>query len=485
MGARPHPTAVRGFQPKPRERSRVRRSAPQALTGTLDVIHPRNLTLRSGVVIGLMLTYVWRFHDLAPVLAPLRIAALFTVGSWAFLLLAPRWPALGKALSYPYVWLFLLWSVWIAIGIPFALSPERTQDFFVSGHLKTVTMCLFLLGSLSIFPRVHVLILAHVFGAAVLTFYYAKQGFPTLWTPVPMYDRNDVALHFVAAVPLALFLAKTQKAKIVRVGAWGLLVALAGSAIMTQSRGGFLALGGVTVFLMFRLRGVRWGTRLLPILALLVGLVAAPPQVKERLSTLLNVGEDYNVDDPLGRVEVWKRGIKYTQAFPIFGLGASNFSVAEQVLAPQARFGNEILTKRSVAHNSFLEVAAETGLVGLVLFLGMLFSALFRLARLRARYVGEEDPTGQTFRLLCDAVLASFIAFFLAGFFLSHGYYPLLISLIALVAGLEMTAPKPALPGRGNGSRPRGGLRGQRRAVPYRSSHQWAPEAPVSFTERP
>jgi hypothetical protein len=262
------------------------------------------------------------------------------------------------------------------------------------------------------------------------------------------------------------------------------LVALAGSAIMSQSRGGFLALGGVTVFLMFRLRGVRWSTRFLPILALLVGLLAAPPQVKERLSTLLSVGEDYNIDDPLGRIEVWKRGIKYTEAYPVFGLGASNFSVAEQVLAPRARFGNQILTKRSVAHNSFLEVAAETGLVGLALFLGMLLTALFRLARLRARYADGDDPTEQTFRLLCDAVLAAFIAFFLAGFFLSHGYYPLLISLIALVAGMEMTSPKQVRPGRKNGSRPSrvfGGPTPLR--VPRPARQPTSPGAPVPFAD--
>lgn len=253
---------------------------------------------RTLVAMGLVLSYVWRFHDLSPILAPLRLAAVFTVASWGYLIVAPRFGMLKKALSYPYIWPFFAWSAWMVIGVPHALSPHEASDYLIQVHLKTATMFLFLLGFFNHRSKIGILAVTHLFGASVLCFFYAKSGFPTEWTPVPMHDRNDLALILVMVAPLALFIAQTDPRKKVRIAAAISGTIIGGSAVLTQSRGGFLAILAVVLYYMFRAQDVGWKVRVVPPVLLLVGLMIAPPAVKTRLETILHPRQDYNYEDP-------------------------------------------------------------------------------------------------------------------------------------------------------------------------------------------
>lgn len=401
-----------------------------------------SIDLRAVVVAGLLLSYIWRFHDLSPVVRPLRLAALFTVSSWAFLVLAPRWPVLKRALALPYVWLFLAWTLWMAIGVPFALSPDRAWEVFVSGHLKNVTMTLFVLGFFTSLQHVRLVVAIQVFGAAVLTYFYAKGGFPTWGSPVPMYDRNDFALLIVMTAPLVLFVSLATKENWIKLAAWTLLLAIGASVIWGQSRGGFLALAATALFLLFRLEGIKvWARAALPILVVL-GVFLAPGGSQERLHTLLTIEEDYNIHSDVGRVEVWKRGIGYTRKHPVFGVGLANFPVAEGTLAPRAREGDPRWTRRSAAHNSFLQVTAETGLVGGLLYLVMLGTAFVRVFVIRKRFAKGRDAHSVVIKQLADCLSASIIGFTVAGLFLSLGYSSLFFSLLCIVAGFDLTTSR-------------------------------------------
>ena len=430
---------------------RVRGPFLTPLFRTMDLL--RSVDLRTVVVAGLLLTYIWRFHDLVPELRSLRLAALFTVSSWAFLALAPRWQVLKRGIALPYMWLFLVWTLWIAIGVPFALSPNRAWEIFVSGHLKNVTMILFVLAFFASLHHVRVVVAVHVFGAAVLTFFYVKGGFPTWGSPVGMYDRNDFALLIVMTAPLVLFMSLATREKWIKLAAWTLLLGIGASVIWGQSRGGFLALSATALFLLLRLKGIRvWVRALLPILVVL-GVYLAPAESKERLQTLLTVEEDYNVQSDIGRVEVWKRGVGYALDHPVFGVGLANFPVAEGTLAPRARQGDPEWTRRSVAHNSFLEVTAETGLVGGLLYVLMLGTAFVRLLVIRRKFAKGVDTHSVVIRQLADCLSASIVGFTVAGMFLSMGYSSLFFSLLCVVAGFDMVTSRITGNSAGNSTR--------------------------------
>jgi O-antigen ligase len=79
----------------------------------------------------------------------------------------------------------------------------------------------------------------------------------------------------------------------------------------------------------------------------------------------------------LARVYLWSSTFQMARDNPILGVGAGNFKVAY----PLYRSSKESETipkgvKYSQAHNDFLEVWAETGTLGLICFLGILFSLM-------------------------------------------------------------------------------------------------------------
>jgi small-conductance mechanosensitive channel len=146
-----------------------------------------------------------------------------------------------------------------------------------------------------------------------------------------------------------------------------------------------------------------------------------------------------------GRVEAWYEGIHMFAANPVFGVGPTNFADH-----------NANLT----AHNSFVLVLAETGIIGFTVwlaFVGYCFRMMYVVVRQRARVPGalpeaQPDPVVERQwhddKAITVALLLSLVGFFVAAFFLSRSYVILLYLLAALVVGhyQELRRRWPALP---------------------------------------
>jgi probable O-glycosylation ligase (exosortase A-associated) len=409
----------------------------------------QGLELRTAVMMGLIVTYLWRFQDLAEVLAPLRPAMLLSLVAVGILLFHMQGHVLGKALRRPFVVVFVIWTAWLGLSVVFALDVDRAWVFWSDYHLKNALMFIFVMSTLTSLSSIRLAVAAHLIGVFVIDFYYIKQGMPSEWTPLAGVDRNDLALMFNLATPLCIFYALTEKQRWARWGAWALAVTVATSTIMTQSRGGFLTVAVVVLFLSFRIRGVKFYKRFLPLAFFAVGVVFLPQNVKDRLETILETEEDYNRTENTGRVQIWQRGIGYMLSRPVTGVGMENFSVAELDLALEAR--TERYWRGHAAHNIYVQVGAESGVVGLLLFVTMIIFSIVSLNRSRARMVRHKVPDAWV--LLADLLTASFLAYCVGGFFLSWGYSPFLFFLMALVAGYQRCEPQMIALGRG-GARP-------------------------------
>ncbi len=401
----------------------------------------RLLNPRYALLAGLLLTYIWRFHDLTPLVSSLRIVAICTVGSWAFLIVKPRLPVLLRALRLPYVWLFVAFSVWGGITVPFALDSDVAWAGWFSAHLKTVTFFFFVISCLSSFAAVRFATLVQVLGGTVLAAFYIKSGFPQWYTPVPMYDRNDFALVMNTALPMALFWALSARNSAARKILWGLAVAFATCVMMGQSRGGFVTLSVTALFTVVTVKGVKLRYRLLAPILIALSLFTLPTEVQDRLSTLLDPTEDYNFNDEQGRIEIWKRGLGYLDDHKIVGVGWDNFPVAEGTLSERAQsFGT---ARYTAVHNSFLQVAAETGIPGFLLWFSMIVSALVRLLKLRMRLRRRyPDDSVRDFVLCADFLFVGLIGYCIGCQFLTMAYFPILFVQIALAAGLELSVAK-------------------------------------------
>ena len=144
--------------------------------------------------------------------------------------------------------------------------------------------------------------------------------------------------------------------------------------------------------------------------------------------------------EPQGLAIVMQREVRLALHF--HGLGVCSVHLGQQ-------YG--IGVRWNAPHNSFIQVGAELGVPGLVLFVGMIastFVALRRLVRRRPAPI-EASPAS---RALIQALTASLIGFVVGAFFLSLAYSEILYTLVALTVGLqkvEQIRQQPAAAGRG------------------------------------
>ncbi|MCX7705789.1 MAG: O-antigen ligase family protein [bacterium] len=80
------------------------------------------------------------------------------------------------------------------------------------------------------------------------------------------------------------------------------------------------------------------------------------------------------------RILIWKTCIELIKNRPIFGHGTGNFEIAYYKIAAESR---DVLIPPNLrvdkAHNDFLEIAVETGIIGLALFLFFIFT-IYKMA---------------------------------------------------------------------------------------------------------
>jgi O-antigen ligase len=81
-----------------------------------------------------------------------------------------------------------------------------------------------------------------------------------------------------------------------------------------------------------------------------------------------------------GRTEIWNVGWRMVQDHPLIGVGLGNFPAVFNKYTPVAVFDPSLAG--SGPHNDLLSVAAETGVIGLLLFIGLLGSLGVRLLQL-------------------------------------------------------------------------------------------------------
>lgn len=177
-------------------------------------------------------------------------------------------------------------------------------------------------------------------------------------------DPNDLAFALVIGAPLNFWLWRRTRGVVKKLLAIGGLTAIVCAIALTRSRGGFLGLAVALAPLLRRHYGTKAQIAAVCCGALLFGVTASG-----RLATF-----SAQEASAQGRVEAWSAGLQMLKAHPVLGVGFNNFTEYHQL----------------VAHNSFIHVLAELGLVG-----GYAFVALAILFLLAWRAV-PTDPSGDS-----------------------------------------------------------------------------------------
>lgn len=138
--------------------------------------------------------------------------------------------------------------------------------------------------------------------------------------------------------------------------------------LLTFSRGGYLGLISALVFfvlwLLLNFRQKLSGRTLMGIGAvLIIFLISISGPVGNRLVSSFSPSEGSNA----GRIQTWQNALSIIASHPL-GVGIGNYALA---VKPCADYREPIY-----AHSIYLDIAAETGFVSLIFFLGFLFATM-------------------------------------------------------------------------------------------------------------
>lgn len=277
---------------------------------------------------------------------------------------------------HPFHFAALLFVLCAGVSIMVLGLPHIPKKFYTYVQLFLV---LWMIWELAVTKERQIgLLTAYVLGSYVVAFatiwVYVTQGGSLRRFSAADADPNDLAMTIALAIPMAWYLGMTHRRMLLRWVCRAYLPLGLLTLGLTGSRGGMLAgMVGLTIvpLSMTRLSPGRIATAIVALgLSGALAVAYIPEKTVARLATTGSEVEDLSLG---GRFKLWRAGaIAFTEK-PILGFGTSAFKTA---VTPT------LGARAQVAHNSFLSLLVEQGLVGFVFYMAMLLSVLFAVLRL-------------------------------------------------------------------------------------------------------
>tara|TARA_R110001583_G_scaffold185149_1_gene345107 strand:- start:13637 stop:14953 length:1317 start_codon:yes stop_codon:yes gene_type:complete len=225
-------------------------------------------------------------------------------------------------------------------------------------------------------------------------------------------DPNDLGLFFMMNIPFSIYFIKHAKflGKLISLS---LLGGLLYGIYMTNSRGAMLALAGMTALYLLITYG---GTK-----AIILGLTLSPPAIF--VASIFRTVSSQEAS-AMGRLWAWWDGLEMLKANPIFGVGSNNF----------------IDYHGKVAHNTYIQVAAEIGLVGYLLWMTLLLLTLYMGFSVISKIKNiDKEKLTETMKIegaLCTTCFYSLCGFSMSAFFLTRNFF----IIFYMVAGMAIAS---------------------------------------------
>lgn len=250
-------------------------------------------------------------------------------------------------------------------------------------------------------------------------------------------NPNDLAALCLFPIGACAGIATVERNKYLRLIGFAGVGVLALVILLTESRGAMIALGaGVLALLLLSRRRVRD----IFILGILGGTAAivAPKDVWNRLAGLANVSVEEGMTevDPeqsaSARWTIWGIAAIQVRDHPVTGVGIGMMPETNRWYALRQGLVWEVRGERDT-HSTYLRIAAETGIPGLLMYLVMWGAAIVKLQRARAatKHARPHEHQFLTFLLLSTIAYLSASVF---GTYFALSFTYLMLSLIWLSA---------------------------------------------------
>lgn len=310
--------------------------------------------------------------------------------------------------------------------IPTSASPHDSLDMLTDPFFKVVVIFVLMINLVTSFNRLRLIMKVVVLCGTLMALLAIKsylageldtEGIRIAGAVGGTFGNpNDMAISFNLMLPLAVGLAMVHKG-------WKRVLYFACSAIfvagvvVTFSRGGFLGLVAMGGLLLWKIsRGNRAKAVMIVVLTVGVFLIAMPGGYRDRLLSIFEAEKDAT-GSRAARWELLQRAVGVAASHPIIGVGIGNYHIYS--------------LHEYVAHNSYLEIAAELGITGLIAYLILIFAPLRSMRRIERRTIEHlsapahappENSSDITSFYLSVALQAALVAYIVCSFFGSIQY---------------------------------------------------------------
>lgn len=328
-------------------------------------------------------------------------------------------------------YLFIL--VFVVLWVPFARNnfwafqrAEALTTYFIG---VTVPIALALRDTRRFHKFISYWIVIHVY-LAIFGLTHAGRGPGSF-----LSDENDLALALGMCLPFPFLFSQLKKNTL-----WQRYLYIGAALIMilgivwTNSRGGFIGLVCVTIYMLWLSKNRVRNLFILIILGLAT-IVVAPDSYIDEIQSISDT-EDSTRNK---RILHWRVGWTMFVDNPVLGVGPGNYAWNSSIYQRELddyQPGDQMFGGRA-AHSLYFTALPEFGLVGVVPYVIILFSMLGRLRRFeRGELPASDGIPDEKSLMIARALRASLIGYLSAGAFISVLYYPQFWYTIGLVVAL-------------------------------------------------
>jgi O-antigen ligase len=412
---------------------------------------------QEGAFVGLLVftaVLYLRPQDHITILRVVPLAEIAALGALAAMVFGRLSSGLNVTRYTPDVAGVALLGLLMLATAPFSIWPGGAVATFSGLYMKAVLIYLLMVTTLTSPTRIArftwLIVLASGYISFRAVFDYARgvnliENDRVRGAIGGMFQNpNDLALNMVAVLPLAIFVSMRASGTVGRLFGAACALLMTGAVVASHSRSGTVGLGMVAVFLAWRLVRIRPGLIAVGVLAMLLALPLVPGSYWSRMSSITDESRDETGSREARRLllgEAWAAFL----ANPLTGVGAGQF----RNYAPEGR-----AEPWRETHNVLLQVAAELGVIGLGIFMFLIYRAAMAgraTHRMLRRTAGGErtarsggapppHPTPATaddddadfFRSYAVMVTAALAGWFFCALFASVAYHWTFYYLLAL-----------------------------------------------------
>jgi O-antigen ligase len=329
-----------------------------------------------------VLTFVSQLSGVGATVSLAKGAGAVLIASWAYRALAQRGTATRGSIPQGFALASLALVGWMFLSSTWADDPQIA----LSSTLRLAQgplLVLYMASTIKTLRGFQAVLTAYIFGAtlsAVVGMAGVTQADNSALAVSGrlsggISDPNFLAAVLIPALMISLFAAHSVRLGLVRVGLAFACLACLTAIFLTESRGGIVGLAVATVVAIVYAGPIRRKI-VMSVLATAafatVYFTFAPPQSLHRLTSFTAGGGG-------GRSDLWAVATKAFTANPVLGVGAGNYTIQEPrfLLDIHQRLArSDLILAHVEVHNTYLQLAAELGVVGVVIFVLTVLSPL-------------------------------------------------------------------------------------------------------------